>query len=112
MAENSGIGWTHHTQNFWQGCNKVSAECTHCYIDGFMRLASRVLFGGPMRTKNWSHSHRRERQTREQGRRFREAGIAHFFKQRYEAGRIVHDGLLDGEIRQLWSSVGSGGPRS
>ena len=42
MAEISGIGWTDHTQHFWQGCNKVSAECTHCYIDGLMRLAGRV----------------------------------------------------------------------
>jgi protein gp37 len=32
----------------------------------------------------------------------RNAGIAHFFKQRYEAGHITHDGLLDGEIRQAW----------
>lgn len=31
-----------------------------------------------------------------------EAGIAHFFKQRYESRRIVHDGLLDGEVRQAW----------
>ena len=238
MAENSGIGWTDHTHNFWQGCNKVSEECRHCYIDGIMRRAGRVPFGGPMRTVNWSNPHRWERQAQRQGRRIRvftcsmsdffhpgadewrdeawdvirecptldwlvltkrpelivdrlpadwsdgyanvwlgvtcgiasslhrleilkdipavlrwvsaepllgpidfrpyldgsfgwiitgceqagvgkrqtmdidwvrdidhqcrEAGIAHFFKQRYEGGRIVHDGLLDGVIRQAW----------
>ncbi len=32
----------------------------------------------------------------------RNAGVAHFFKQRYEAGRIVDDGLLDGVVRQSW----------
>jgi hypothetical protein len=26
MAENSTIGWTHHTQNFWWGCNKVTRD--------------------------------------------------------------------------------------
>ena len=38
----------------------------------------------------------------------RKAGIAHFFKQRYAGGRIVHDGLLDGEPRQAWPQVISG----
>lgn len=71
MAENSGIGWTDHTQNFWQGCHKVSAECTHCYIDGIMRRAGKMPFGGPIRTKNWDNPHRWERQAKEQGRRFR-----------------------------------------
>jgi protein gp37 len=32
MAENSGISWTHNTQNFWVGCDKVSPECAKCYI--------------------------------------------------------------------------------
>ena len=27
MAESSGIGWTHHTHNFWLGCNRVSEIC-------------------------------------------------------------------------------------
>ena len=71
MAENSGIGWTDNTQNFWQGCHKVSDECRHCYIDGLMRLAGRVPFGGPMRTKTWDDPHRWERQAQRQGRRFR-----------------------------------------
>jgi protein gp37 len=32
----------------------------------------------------------------------REAGIAHFFKQRYEGTQITDDGLLDGIVRQEW----------
>jgi protein gp37 len=33
MAEDSGISWTHNTQNFWRGCDKVSPECAKCYIN-------------------------------------------------------------------------------
>lgn len=55
MAENSKIGWTDHTHNFWWGCNKVSEECRFCYIDGIMRRGGHEPFKGPMRTKNWSN---------------------------------------------------------
>src|SRR5438034_524456 len=44
MAENSKIGWCHHTQNFWWGCNKVTRECKHCYIDGIMRGCGESLY--------------------------------------------------------------------
>ncbi|MCA9109521.1 MAG: DUF5131 family protein [Planctomycetaceae bacterium] len=53
MAENSKIGWTDHTHNFWWGCNKVSEECRFCYIDGIMRRGGHEPFQGPVRTKNW-----------------------------------------------------------
>lgn len=48
--ENSKIGWTTHTMNFWWGCHRVSEECRHCYIDSIMRRAGREPFNGPMRT--------------------------------------------------------------
>jgi len=32
MAENSGIEWTQHTWNPWQGCRKMSAGCLNCYM--------------------------------------------------------------------------------
>jgi protein gp37 len=54
MAENSGIGWTTNTFNPWQGCNKVSGECTHCYINALMRWQGKEPFNGPIRTKDWS----------------------------------------------------------
>ena len=54
MAQNSKIGWTQHTMNFWWGCNKVSDECLHCYIAGIMRRGGYEPFGGPMQTVNWS----------------------------------------------------------
>ncbi|MDZ4820217.1 MAG: DUF5131 family protein [Planctomycetota bacterium] len=55
MAENSKIGWTDHTHNFWWGCHKVSQECRFCYIAGIMRRGGYEPFKGPMRTKNWSN---------------------------------------------------------
>ena len=54
MAENSGIGWTYHTMNFWWGCEKVSSECQHCYIASFMKWAGKEPFNVPIRTKDWS----------------------------------------------------------
>ena len=32
MGENSGIQWTGHTWNPWQGCDRVSPGCDHCYM--------------------------------------------------------------------------------
>lgn len=55
MAENSKIGWTDHTHNFWWGCHKVSDECRYCYISGIMKRGGHEPFNGPMRTKNWSN---------------------------------------------------------
>lgn len=31
MAENSGIAWTTHTHNEWEGCTKVGPGCDGCY---------------------------------------------------------------------------------
>lgn len=32
MGKNSGIDWTDHTWNPWQGCHKVSPGCINCYM--------------------------------------------------------------------------------
>lgn len=31
MGENSGIAWTDHTYNYWEGCTKVGPGCDACY---------------------------------------------------------------------------------
>jgi protein gp37 len=56
MAEKTGIGWTHHTCNFWEGCNRVSPECDFCYIDKWLRWRGKEPFRGPRRTskETWS----------------------------------------------------------
>lgn len=33
MAENSAIEWCDHTFNAWEGCQKVSPGCDHCYAE-------------------------------------------------------------------------------
>jgi protein gp37 len=98
MAENSKIGWTNHTMNFWWGCHKVSAECHRCYIGGIMRRAGREPFGGPMRTVDWSHPYRWNRQAAEQGVRYRifTCSMSDFFhpgadEWRDEAWSIIHE---------------------
>lgn len=32
MGDKTGISWTHHSWNPWQGCQKVSPGCDHCYM--------------------------------------------------------------------------------
>jgi len=71
MAENSNIGWTDHTHNFWWGCNKVSGECTFCYIAPIMKRAGYEPFKGPMRTKNWENPLRWNRVAEKAGKRAR-----------------------------------------
>ena len=39
-------------------------------------------------------------------RQCRDAGVAHFFKQRYEGNQLLLDGLLDGEVRQGFPRAG------
>ncbi len=53
MAENSGISWTHATQHFWVGCDKVAPECAHCYIDRILVKQGREPWGEMYRTKTW-----------------------------------------------------------
>lgn len=81
MAENSKIGWTDHTMNFWQGCNKVSPECNRCYIDGVLRRMGKEPFKGPMRTLHWSDPDRWQRQAANENLRFRvfTCSISDFF---------------------------------
>ena len=53
--ENSNIGWTHNTQNFWLGCDKIAPECAHCYIDRTLRRQGRKPWGHLYRTKTWEN---------------------------------------------------------
>jgi protein gp37 len=89
VAENSSIGWTDHTHNFWMGCNKVSAECRHCYIEPIMKRAGREPFEGPMRTKDWSKPSRWDRKAAEAGKRHRvfTCSMSDFFHEGADAWR-------------------------
>lgn len=52
--ENSGISWTHNTQNFWVGCQKIAPECAHCYINRDLRKQNRDPWGKLYLTKTWT----------------------------------------------------------
>lgn len=43
--KNSSIEWTHHTVNFWWGCDKVSPACANCYAETISKIFSRRIFG-------------------------------------------------------------------
>jgi protein gp37 len=47
MSENSKIEWTDHTFNPWEGCQKVSPGCDHCYAE-----TRNARFGGGVAI-NW-----------------------------------------------------------
>lgn len=92
------IGWTDHTVNFWQGCNKVSEECRFCYINFPVRRQGLEPFHGPMRTKNWSAPRRWNKAAELAGERHRvfTCSLSDFFHPgadawRPEAWKIIRD---------------------
>ena len=96
--ENSKIGWTHHTMNFWWGCTKVSPACQHCYIGQIMRRSGYEPFDGPMRTSplTWKKADQWNRQAGEENRRLRifTCSMSDFFHQgadpwREEAWEVI-----------------------
>lgn len=71
--ENSKIGWTHHTMNFWKGCNKVSPACQNCYIGPLLRRSGVNPFGGAIRTaaSTWRKAYTLNRKAAKAGQRFK-----------------------------------------
>lgn len=53
--ENSNISWTHNTQNFWLGCDRIAPEYAHCYIGRTLRQQGREPCGQLYRTKTWKN---------------------------------------------------------
>lgn len=45
MAEDTTIGWCHHTFNPWMGCTKVAAGCTNCYAEAFTKRTGKTKWG-------------------------------------------------------------------
>ena len=69
--ENSRISWTHHTQNFWLGCDMIAPECAHCYIGRTLRRQERQPWGRLYRSTTWQNPHRWEASARNTGHCFR-----------------------------------------
>lgn len=43
--KNTKIPWTHHTVNFWHGCEKVSEACTNCYAKRWGKRFGKDCYG-------------------------------------------------------------------
>lgn len=69
MAEDTHIGWTDHTSNPWEGCQKKSPECKNCYIPKWLRGRLDNPFGGPQLTGEgtWLAPYGWNRKAREAG---------------------------------------------
>lgn len=59
MGQNSQIGWTDHTHNFWIGCTKTGPRCKFCYAATANRRYRYVDKWGPegtrRRTQTWGN---------------------------------------------------------
>lgn len=51
MTENTHIAWTHHTANFWWGCQKVSDGCKFCYAETLSKRYGKNIWGPPATTR-------------------------------------------------------------
>lgn len=65
--ENSNIAWTHNTQNFWLGCDKIAPECAHCYIGRVLQRQGREPWGQLYRTKTWDNPWKWQREAEAKG---------------------------------------------
>jgi len=65
--ENSNIAWTHNTQNFWLGCDKIAPECAHCYIGRVLQRQGREPWGQLYRTKTWREPFKWQREAEAAG---------------------------------------------
>ena len=45
MGERTGIGWCHHTRNYWMGCTKIGPGCDFCYAERASRRWGRDIWG-------------------------------------------------------------------
>lgn len=61
MSKETGISWTHHTWNPWEGCSKISPGCANCYMFEQLRRYGRDP-GVVRRTKTWGDPERWEQE--------------------------------------------------
>lgn len=79
MGDITGISWTDHTFNPWEGCQKVGPGCDHCYAETRnARFNHKVAInwgpGAPRRKTsehNWNNPYRWNRKAEKEGRKHR-----------------------------------------
>lgn len=76
MGKRTGIGWCHHTFNFWWGCVEVSPACDFCYAREMAKAFGHAVWGAgaPRRLfpdKHWDELGRWNREHERDGDRGR-----------------------------------------
>ena len=77
MGENSAIEWCDHTFNPWEGCQKVSPGCDHCYAEARDKRFTGGALWGPHASRrrtcpaNWAKPLKWNRQAAAAGKRAR-----------------------------------------
>lgn len=91
MSENSKIEWTDHTFNPWEGCQKVSPGCDHCYAE-----TRNARYGGGTAV-NWGAGAPRRRTSAANWRKPLAWNAAHeeFFAQHGRRQRVFCASLAD-----------------
>lgn len=91
MSENSKIEWTDHTFNPWEGCQKVSPGCDHCYAE-----TRNARFAGGQAV-NWGPGAPRRRTSAANWRKPLAWNVAHedFFAQHGRRQRVFCASLAD-----------------
>ncbi len=104
MAENSGISWTHNTQNFWVGCDKVAPECAKCYIGRILHKQGRDPWGQVYRTQTWDEPWRWEKEAtrNEQALRVFTCSLSDFFHVKADPWRREAWALIKRTPHLVW----------
>lgn len=75
MADTTSIEWCDHTWSPWEGCQKVSPGCDHCYAEARNQRFAKGANWGPgaprRRTVDWSKPERWNKQAAKSGQRLR-----------------------------------------
>ncbi len=64
--KDSRIGWCHHSQNFWEGCNHVSDECAGCYPEADF-IKKKKNFNVVRLTQTWDDAYARNQEAARAG---------------------------------------------
>jgi len=99
--QRSLISWTHNTQNFWVGCDKIAPECAKCYIGREVRKQSDWQGDGSLRkpwgevylTKTWADPYKwqEELEGTNQSKRIFTCSLSDFFHARVDKRTLADD---------------------
>jgi protein gp37 len=94
LSENSKIEWCNHTFNPWEGCQKVSPGCDHCYAE-----SRNSRFGGGVAI-NWGPDAPRRRKPLQWNAAHAEFFAAHGHRQRVFCASLAD--VFDNAVDPTW----------